>query len=82
MGEIDQFKQLLGRYLREARQQKGFTIQEVADNAETGVDHLGRIERGERQPTIYTFGKLCGYLGMDSNFIVDIVDNLKKHRPE
>lgn len=82
LDEKSQFKQLLGRQLREARHQKGFSIEKVAQNAETGTDHLGRIERGEKLPNTYTLAKLYDYLGIDGNAPIDIFNELKKHRPD
>ncbi|GAA0428893.1 hypothetical protein GCM10008983_01510 [Lentibacillus halophilus] len=82
MEEIDQFKQLLGKQLREKRKQKGLSIQRVAEHAHTGTDHLGRIERGEKQPTAYTLSKLIDYLNMDPGVTLEIMNELKKHRPD
>lgn len=40
-----------GRRLREIRKAHRLKIGELAERAETGVKHLGRIERGEKQPS-------------------------------
>jgi transcriptional regulator with XRE-family HTH domain len=40
-----------GRRLREIRKARKLKIGELAEKAETGVKHLGRIERGEKQPS-------------------------------
>jgi len=40
-----------GRRLREIRKAQKLKIGELAERAETGVKHLGRIERGEKQPS-------------------------------
>jgi transcriptional regulator with XRE-family HTH domain len=40
-----------GRRLREIRKAHKLKIGELAERAETGVKHLGRIERGEKQPS-------------------------------
>ncbi|WP_177183387.1 helix-turn-helix domain-containing protein [Lentibacillus persicus] len=82
MEEIKRFRQLLGRQLRKTRQQYGLSIEDVAGHVDTGADHLGRIERGERQPTAYTFAKLCDYLGLDSHVLLEIMDELKQHRAD
>lgn len=74
------FKHLLGNRLREKRNQKGLTIETVAEHADTGTDHLGRIERGVRQPSAYTFAKLCNYLGLDPNVIQEIMTELEKNK--
>lgn len=80
MEEKAQFRQLLGKRLREKRMEKGYVIQKVAEHADTGTDHLGRIERGEKLPSAYTFAKLCNYLGLDPNVIQEIMTELIKNR--
>jgi len=78
--ERDHFKESLGHYIRKYRQQKGLTIEETAEEADTGMDHLGRIERGEKLPTAYTFAKLCDAIDMDPHVILEILNELKKYR--
>ncbi|MGD0963283.1 MAG: helix-turn-helix transcriptional regulator [Candidatus Acidiferrales bacterium] len=40
-----------GRRLREIRKAHRLKIGQLAEKADTGVKHLGRIERGEKQPS-------------------------------
>jgi len=40
-----------GRRLREIRKSHKLKIGELAEKADTGVKHLGRVERGEKQPS-------------------------------
>jgi transcriptional regulator with XRE-family HTH domain len=40
-----------GRRLREIRKAHKLKIAELAERADTGVKHLGRVERGEKQPS-------------------------------
>jgi transcriptional regulator with XRE-family HTH domain len=40
-----------GRRLREIRKAHRLRIGQLAEKADTGVKHLGRIERGEKQPS-------------------------------
>jgi len=40
-----------GRRLREIRKAQKLKIGQLAEKADTGVKHLGRIERGEKQPS-------------------------------
>ena len=40
-----------GRRLREIRKAHKLKIGELAERADTGVKHLGRVERGEKQPS-------------------------------
>jgi transcriptional regulator with XRE-family HTH domain len=40
-----------GRRLRSVRKAQKLKIAQLAERADTGVKHLGRIERGEKQPS-------------------------------
>lgn len=40
-----------GKRLRQVRKAQGLSIKGLADGVEIGVKHLGRIERGEKQPS-------------------------------
>ena len=40
-----------GRRLREIRKAQKLKIGQLAEKADTGVKHLGRIERGEKNPS-------------------------------
>ena|SRR5258708_4368579 len=41
--------ELFGRLLRTARKSRKMSLAQVAEKVDTGVKHLGRVERGERQ---------------------------------
>lgn len=43
--------QLFGQLVRAARKAGKMKIGQLAEKANTGVKHLGRIERGEKQPS-------------------------------
>lgn len=47
MNPAEQF----GRQLRAIRKARKLKIGELAEKADTGVKHLGRLERGEKQPS-------------------------------
>ncbi len=47
--------------LKALRKAKGITLATFI--TETGI-HIGRIERGERYPTLGTLYKICKYLGI------------------
>lgn len=45
---------LFGRHLRQMRQQRGLTMEELADQSGVSYNQLGRIELGEINTTIST----------------------------
>lgn len=59
-----------GPAIRAMRDRAGYTLRRFA--AELGVDvgHLGRVERGERQPGIALRNRIAAALGVDLEAIV------------
>jgi transcriptional regulator with XRE-family HTH domain len=53
-----------GRRLREVRKARKLKIGELAEQADTGVKHLGRVERGEKQPSFELIIALAAALGV------------------
>jgi transcriptional regulator with XRE-family HTH domain len=49
-----------GRRLRAVRKAHKMKIGQLAEKADTGVKHLGRIERGEKQPSFELIIALAG----------------------
>lgn len=77
------FKTLLGQHIKSKRQAAQLSQEQVAELANTGVDHLGRIERGEKQPTLYTFYKLSRVLNLDTSLMFNEIDEeLDNHKFE
>jgi len=48
---VDIGKQI-GKRIAELRQEKGFSQEELADLADIHEDYIGKIERGERTPSL------------------------------
>lgn len=53
-----------GRRLREIRKVHKLKIGELAEKADTGVKHLGRVERGEKQPSFELIFALAAALSV------------------
>lgn len=51
--------------LREVRQSKDMTLDELAKMTKMSKGHLSRIERQETQPTIITLARLAAALHID-----------------
>jgi len=52
-------RQVVARNLRVLRKQKGFTQEELADNAGINRNYVGQIEREEKSPTVDILEKLA-----------------------
>ena len=63
----------VGERLRELRLQRGFSQEELAYEADVPLSQIGRIERGENNPTISTLFVLAEALGVELKDLVDVV---------
>lgn len=60
----------LGKRLREAREQKGYTQEQLAEIADVGVMYLGEIERGQKMPSMKIFIKVVEALDVSADYIL------------
>jgi transcriptional regulator with XRE-family HTH domain len=67
---------VLGDRIRELRLQKELSQEDLANEADIPLSQIGRIERGENNPTISTLYVIAQALAVDLKFLVDI--KLKK----
>ncbi len=54
----------VGLNIRRLREERGLTQEQLAGEADIAMRHLGRIERGEANPTVEMVAKLAGVLGV------------------
>ena len=57
----------LGRIIKEQRIRVPLTLRELADMSGTSPSHLGRIERGERNPSAHVLRKIARPLGFNED---------------
>ncbi|SDM58359.1 helix-turn-helix domain-containing protein [Sediminibacillus halophilus] len=62
------FKRLLGEWLRQRRRERNMTLRELGNMADLDDNYIGKIERGEKIPSLYTFYKLSDPLDLNSQF--------------
>ena len=55
----------LGARIRYLRQQKGFSIEDLALEADINRNYLGDLERGMRNPTLIILNKIAKALDID-----------------
>ena len=55
----------IGNRIRELRNQKHLSQEQLALSAEITTAYLGHIERNEKNPTVAVVAKLCGALGIE-----------------
>ena len=64
MNEAGTVVQQTGAKLRHFRIQKGFSQEQLALSCDLNVNTIGMIERGQKNPTIYTLQRICDGLGI------------------
>lgn len=60
-----------GQVVREIRQAAGISQEDLAHSANLERAHVGRIERGENQPTLWVILKLAEGLSVTPGILVD-----------
>jgi transcriptional regulator with XRE-family HTH domain len=70
----DIFLKQLGVNLRRIRNDKGFTMQDLADEAKIDYRQLGRIERGEINTSVVSLLRLAEVLKIDIKTLFEFKD--------
>lgn len=68
--ERDPEVEKVGRRARLARQERHMTLEQVAEAAETSVQFLSQVEKGEQSMTMVKFGKLAKALRVSSDYLL------------
>lgn len=63
-------KVALGKKLREARLEKKYTQQRLAEEAGIGEMYLGEIERGTKMPSLKIFIKIIEALDISADYVL------------
>lgn len=61
---------VFGERVREVRQRKGLSQEDVAALAEIHVTNIGKIERGQSNPSLTTIVRVAGVLDTDPGSLV------------
>ena len=62
-----------GAVVREARLKAGIAQEALAYMADVERSYLGRLERGQSQPTLYVIFKVADALGYDVGLLLSVV---------
>lgn len=65
-----------GDQIRSLREERGYTLQEMAKRAKLSLSYLSEIERGSKRPSLKTIEKLAGALNVSKTRLIegDITD--------
>ena len=61
---MSNISKIIGNRIRMIRNDKGLSIEELAEKADINTTHLGRIERGETVPKLDSIEKIVNALGI------------------
>lgn len=61
-GDLERFKDVVGRRIRGRRKELGLTQEELAGLAEIDRKHVSSIETGKAEPGLWTFVRIAGAL--------------------
>ena len=59
-----EWENIVGANIKRLRKERGLSQEALAGEAGLAMRHLGRIERGEGNPTVAVLGKLADVLGV------------------
>jgi transcriptional regulator with XRE-family HTH domain len=62
----------VGERIRELRTERGLSQEDLANEAEVPLSQIGRIERGENNPTISTLYVIALALDVELTVLVDV----------
>nr|WP_155667125.1 helix-turn-helix transcriptional regulator [Ornithinibacillus caprae] len=63
------FNRLIGEAIRKSRKNLNKTLDQVASDTQLDDKHIGRLERAEKSPSLYTFFKLYRELDFSADEI-------------
>jgi len=72
----DNISAIFGQVLREQRNSRGISQEDLALSANVDRTFVSQMERGIRQPSITTLIKLSGALGIQPSVLVQKVEKL------
>ena len=78
MVDENSFEKHVGDFLRIKRRQKFKIIEDIADAASMSPAHLGKLERGEPSPYLYTIYRLWEALDFDAEEMFNHIKDQSK----
>jgi transcriptional regulator with XRE-family HTH domain len=73
------YQQAMGAVFRRYREKKGYTQEELAEEAQLNRGHMFRIESGRVGVTVPTIRRLCRALGVSvGRFIINVEKTFKE----
>lgn len=65
----------IGFKIKKAREEKGYTQEQLAEKLDLSVQHISVIERGIKAPRLETFVNIANELDVDADYLLcDVLD--------
>ncbi|WP_053218270.1 helix-turn-helix domain-containing protein [Virgibacillus senegalensis] len=78
MKEKEIFGKLLGKRLRQKRREQKMTLRELGIMADVDDNYLGKIERGQKNPSLYIFSKLSDPLELNLHYLIhEVIEDME-----
>ncbi len=68
-GDLKELRQV-GKRVRLARQARGLTLDQASEAADTSIQFLSQIEKGEQAMTMLKLGRLAKALGVSTDYLL------------
>jgi len=68
-GDLKELRQV-GKRVRLARQSRGLTLDQASEAADTSIQFLSQIEKGEQAMTMLKLGRLAKALGVTTDYLL------------
>lgn len=65
------WERIVGANIKRLRRDRGMSQEALAHDADLAMRHLGRIERGEGNPTVAILGRIAAVLGVHPRDLYD-----------
>ncbi|HLG77972.1 MAG TPA: helix-turn-helix transcriptional regulator [Ktedonobacteraceae bacterium] len=75
-------QELLGRVIRQERQERHLTIKELGDKAGLSEIYVGEIERGQKYPSARVLESLAEALGLHLDELLELIADEIRHERE
>lgn len=69
---------IIGQRLKEARNKKNITQQELAEIIDVSVPFLSKVERGKNHINLKRLSEICSILGVSEGYILNGASNCSK----
>ena len=76
-----EWEKIVGANIKRLRKERGLSQEALAGDASLAMRHIGRIERGEGNPTVSMVAKIAAVLEVHPSMLFDEAFDVRKGEP-